>query len=262
MFDNVDEAWEMLDPVDATHVAVSVTILTNDGPQLQVLMQDNHEGPYTGHFVLPNKIMSEEEMAEVAADELCDSLGLPGTRLEQIGFFSCPRIDPRGRVMNVSFVGTVPRASLGWVIARNDLALIDIEMENGIALLSLGGLTIGTGFLHDEIVAAATERLRKAADYSLAPFAMAGEPFTWAELHAAHEALHGKEITPQFLRKKLGKRVFEGDYMIRGTNVLRRDGPCRPAELFELVHVDPAERQRAQRLAMHKKRMAKRGLGS
>jgi 8-oxo-dGTP diphosphatase len=261
MFNDPDERWTRLDPVDALHVAVSLTILVNNGNQLQVLMQETHEGPYSGHFVLPHQVLTDELTIEETAEALCATFEVAGTRLEQIASFSCARIDPRSRVMTVGFVGAVPRAHLEWLEGSNDVALVDIEMEPGIAMLSLGGLPLSTGFLHAEVVAEAVEQLRKAADFSLLPFALCPEAFTFAELHAAHEAISGEEITPQWLRRKLTKRVFEGDQMIVGTKVLRRDGPCKPAELYELIYVDPAARRAAQDRAWRRKQMELRGFG-
>jgi 8-oxo-dGTP diphosphatase len=258
MFGEEDERWERLDPVDALHASVSLTILANLGNQLQVMMQDNHEGPYSGKFVLPHQILRDDQTIEEVAKELCAAYDLDGTELEQVGAFSFPRIDPRSRVMTVGFAGAVPRHQLGSLLSRNDLAMVDITMERGVALLSHGGLPVPTGFMHDEVVAEAVEKLRKAADYSLQPFSMVPEAFTYAELHAAHEAIQGRTITMQWLRKKLNKRVFEGDRMIVGTGVLRRDGPCKPAELYELIYVDPYERRVRQQSAAAKAKLAAR----
>src|SRR4051794_32019949 len=87
MYGDKNEHWPPLDPVDALHVSVSLTILANNGDQLQVLMQENHEGPYSGYFVLPNLILTDDKTIEEAAHDLCASFELAGMKLEQIAAF-------------------------------------------------------------------------------------------------------------------------------------------------------------------------------
>jgi 8-oxo-dGTP diphosphatase len=256
----VDEAWTRHDPVDALHVQVAVTLLTYNEGRLQVLMREHHEGPNTGCFVLPHQIMRDDQTLEELAQELCGEYALAGIKLEQTPALSFPRIDPRSRVMSVGFVGAVPHEALAWVAGSNDVVLIDIEMEGDTAMLSFGGMPTRTGYFHDDVVSLAVEGLQKGLDYSPMPFSLLGEPFTYAELGALHEAISGETITLQWLRRKMSMRVFPGNMMIVGTGVQRRDVMGKPAELFRLTYVDPAERKNAGKGQLSRKMPAKRAI--
>lgn len=254
-----DETWSMLDPVDAMHVAVSLVVLANNEGQLQVLMQENEDGPYTGEFVLPSAIVRAEQTADEAARELYRSYGFLDVAFQQSACFSHTQIDPRGRVMTIGYVGAVPRARLAFVAASNNLALIDITMDGEDALLSLDGMSISIGYLHDGVVSVAVENLRNAVGHSLLPFAFLEEAFIWAEYRSVHDALFGKEHVPQLFRQKYCNRVFPGDQMIVGTGLMRRGENGKPSELFKLAYVSPDERSDKGRRAREAGKMARRG---
>lgn len=247
----------MLDPVNALHVAVSLVILANDAGRMQVVMQEDHDGPCADKFVLPNVVVCEDQTLEEAARDLAEAYGLGDVALDQSAMFSHLAIDPRGRVMTSGFLGAVPRSRLGFMAASNNLALIDITMAGDDALLSLSGMPISIGHLHDGVVSIAINKLREAVDHSLKPFAFVGETFTWAELQSAHEAILGEKIIPQWFRKKHAKRVFPGDRMITGIGAFSRDAEGRPAELFTLARVDLASRKREQNVKKWRAKMEK-----
>ena len=257
MFGYGEENWEMLDPVHALHVSVAPVILTTDGDQLQVLMKNNFDGPSKGEFVLPHSVLPQDQVIEETAAELMDRHDLGGVKLEQASTFSFPRIDPRSRVMTVGLLGAVPAGRLEWARHRNDTALVDIKMEGSTAMLSLGGVPVSAGFVHEEVVGAAVSKLRRSIEYSLIPFSFLGEHFTYPELVEVHEAVLGEKLVAQWVRRKLAKRIFEGDLMIVGTGQKCSDGPGRPAELFSLIRCGPEERRRARAVAARKRKAAK-----
>lgn len=252
-----DESWSMLDPVHAVHASVALIILASDGGRLQVVMEENHDGPHSGKFVLPNTIVRADQTLEEAARELAYSYDLGDIKLDQSSTFSHLQIDPRSRVMTVGFFGAVPQSRLGFVAASNDVCLIDITRDGDEALLSLGGMSIAIGYLHDGVVSTAINCLREGAEYSLKPFAFVEEEFSLAELRSVHEAIFDKEIVPQWFRKKQLKRVFPGNLMITGTGRRSHDAEGRPAGLYRLAYVDPAERDRAAEATRVAKRQAK-----
>ena len=136
MYNIEDQGWVMLDPVNSLHVQVATVTLTTNGNQLQVLMKVNHDSPSKGDFVLPCSILREDQEVEEAGVELAAQYEVHGMKLEQSSTFSFPRIDPRSRVMTVALVGAVPAARLEWVAQSKELALIEISMEGGVAVLS------------------------------------------------------------------------------------------------------------------------------
>lgn len=239
---NMDR-WAHLDRGDALHVSVAVVILSVNEGQLQVLMTNNDKGPYEDHFVLPNRILRSHEMLDPAASEVfSDAAELSGSKIEQYFTYSCPDRDPRGRVVTTAYFGAAPPEQMQWVTEVNDKAMLDIELEAGTALLSLGGLGVRPGFSHDEVVVGAISRLRESLDYSLAPFAFLPELFTLHELLEVHQAILGEPIEAKWFRKKMLKRVFRGSLQIKPAGIKRQGEANRPAELHELRYVSKAER--------------------
>jgi len=255
--DGVEETWNMLDPLDAAHVATSMVILTNKDEQLQVLMQENHEGPFAGKFTLPNMLVSGELTIEDASTSLKAHFELADLKLEHSSTFSYPWLDPRGRVINIAMVGAAPRSRLNLLMTRNDLALIDVQIVDGEAFLSAGGRSIRVGFCHDGLIANVVESLRQAADYSLLPFAFLEEAFTHCDLRKVHQAILDKEFTPQFLRKKMNNRVFYGDRMIVRTGGRRLGELGKPAELYKIAIVTAAEREYKRKATQNQKKREK-----
>lgn len=234
-----------LDRADALHMAVALVMLSVTEGRLQVFMVENHGGPYAGQFALPHAIVRADEMLDQAAEAVFMNTAVRSrANIEQYYVYSCPDRDPRGRVMTVGYLGAVPRGEMEWANDLNDAAMVDIEIEAGTAQLFWSGHRVRPGFWHDEVIVGALDRLRQSIDYSLIPFSFLPEAFTLAELQEVHEAILGQPVTKAWFRKKMLKRVFEGGRTLVGCRVFRRDGPHRPAELYELRVVAPAARRK------------------
>ncbi|GAA5053605.1 hypothetical protein GCM10023208_15730 [Erythrobacter westpacificensis] len=111
--------------------------------------------------------------------------------------------------------------------------------------------------MHEVVIGAAVEKLRQSIDYSLKPFSFLSEFFTMPELVKVHEAILGRELVPEWVRRKVIKRIYPGDKMIAGTGRTYSEGPGKPAELLCLRYVSPQERERERIRAKNKARTAK-----
>lgn len=87
--------------------AVSVDIVVMRGPEesREVLLIRRGADPYKGMWALPGGFVEENETLETAAKrELEEETGLKRVKVRQIGAFSDPDRDPRGRTISVAFL--------------------------------------------------------------------------------------------------------------------------------------------------------------
>lgn len=118
-------------------------------PTLEILLIERGREPFAGCWALPGGFMGEDEEIEAAADrELLEETGMQPDALMEVGVYSRPNRDPRGRTISVVFIGWEPP---DCVVRAGD----DAAKAQWFALDELPPLA----FDHREIVEHTTDRL-------------------------------------------------------------------------------------------------------
>jgi 8-oxo-dGTP diphosphatase len=175
------------------------------------------------HFVgmrgLPGGLIAPDETAEQAvARHLRDKAEISGAYVEQLATFSAVERDPRGRVVSVAYLGLMPPEQA----AANPLA----RGQHWVPVERAGTLA----YDHDEILAAAVERLRARLGYSTIARHLMPREFTLTELQQTYETVLGRPFDKRNFRKKLLEAGI-----VRGTGKMRSGQPSRPAELHRFA---------------------------
>ena len=172
------------------------------------------------HFLnmrgLPGGLIAPDETAEQAvARHLRDKAEVSGVHVEQLATFSAVDRDPRGRVVSVAYLGLMP--------AEQAAALPLARGQRWVPVGQAGHLA----YDHDEILAAAGERLRARLGYSTIARHLLPREFTLTELQQTYETVLGRPFDKRNFRKKL-----QDAGIVRGTGKMRGGQPSRPAELY------------------------------
>lgn len=130
-------------------VACDVALFAGPPGAAQVLLIRRGREPFKGQWALPGGFLGERETVEACAGrELAEETGVTGVALEQVGVFSDPDRDPRGRTLSVAFVGSLSEP-------------VEVRADDDAAEARwwpVGGLP-DLAFDHDRIIAAAVSRL-------------------------------------------------------------------------------------------------------
>ncbi len=85
-------------------VTADILVLRRAAGELQILLIQRKKNPYRNRWALPGGFLDADEDALGAARrELREETGLKARRLVEVGAFSDPKRDPRGRVVSVAF---------------------------------------------------------------------------------------------------------------------------------------------------------------
>lgn len=212
------------EPADYPPFAVTcdVAIFTMVGGELGVLLIRRGEAPYADQWALPGGFVGARESTDAAADrELLEETGLADVWLEQLRTFSAPDRDPRMRVVSVAYLALIasphtPRAGTDAAEARY-WKVADLAHE-------------ALAFDHDEILAAALERVRSKLEYTTIATTLLPPQFTIGELRDVYEAIWSVDLdVSNFRRKVLATPGFVEEVEAAGRKV---SGPGRPAVVY------------------------------
>jgi 8-oxo-dGTP diphosphatase len=175
------------------------------------------------HFLnrrgLPGGLIAPEETAEQAvARHLRDKAEVSGVYVEQLATFSAVDRDPRGRVVSVAYLGLMPAEQAAAVPLARGQRWMPVEQAKHLA------------YDHDEILAAACERLSARLGYSTIARHLLPREFTLTELQQTYETVLGRPFDKRNFRKKLLEAGI-----VRATGRMRTGQPSRPAELHRFA---------------------------
>lgn len=206
-------------------LTVDLVILTLRDTSLHVLLVQRGVEPFAGMMALPGGFLRDdaEAILTAARRELSEETGLDPDKLhlEQLGVYSDPGRDPRGRVVSVAHLAIMPR--LPDPVAGTDAA--DARWIEAEEVLSA---RLGLAFDHQRMVADGVERARQKLEHSALATAFCEPTFTISDLQQVYEAVWGIDLDPRnFYRKIQGTRDF-----VVPADVPKRAGAGRPARLF------------------------------
>jgi 8-oxo-dGTP diphosphatase len=207
-------------PLRFAILAIDVALFAVLDGLLRVLLIPVDRPP---HFVdmrgLPGGLIAPDETAEQAvARHLRDKAEVVGAYVEQLATFSALERDPRGRVVSVAYLGLMPAERA----AANPLA----HDQRWVAVERVGRLA----YDHNEMLAAAGERLRARLGYSTVARHLMPREFTLSELQTVYEIVFGRAFDKRNFRKKL-----HDTGIVRATGHMRTGQPNRPAELYRFA---------------------------
>lgn len=207
----------------SARITADVVILTVRDGKLKVLLVERGTPPFKGSKALPGGFVEEgESIEEAASRELQEETGLSSGQLylEQVGVYSDPDRDPRGRIVTVSFLAIVPNpssteageetTSVGWYE-------VDPQLADELA------------FDHDVILGDALERARSRLEYTTIATAFCDEEFTIGDLQRVYEIVWGFSLDARNFRRKV---TTSAEGLLEGTGEKRNGGPGRPGALY------------------------------
>lgn len=206
-----------------SHAPVRITadlvILTVRDDRLNVLLVERANEPYQGRAALPGGFLRDDETLDDAARrELAEETAL-GERLhlEQVGAYSAPDRDPRGRVVTVSYLAIAP--SLPVPTAGSDARAARWSPVEEVPPLA---------FDHDDILADALERARSKLENTTLATAFCAETFTIGELRRVYEVVWGTPLDP----RNFNRKVTSTEGFVVPTGETRSPESGRPAALY------------------------------
>jgi 8-oxo-dGTP diphosphatase len=89
----------------------------------RVLLIVRGQPPFEGCLAFPGGLLEDDEsLVECARRELFEETGVRNVELFELGSFSDPKRDPRGRCISVAFMGVVDAVTAATVRAGDDAA--------------------------------------------------------------------------------------------------------------------------------------------
>jgi 8-oxo-dGTP diphosphatase len=218
-----DRRYEIRSAQPHPYVAVDVVIFTIDGGELKTLVVQVREGAFAGRWAFPGGLVRLDESLDAAARrELSAKTGLGGIYLEQLRTFGEPGRDPHARVVSTAYFALVPaKEMLGDSGKYADVTWFPVRRLPPLA------------YDHDDVAAAALERLRAKLAYTNLVYGLLPAAFTLGELQEIYEIILGRRLDRRNFRKK-----------ILASGLLRqlrrqRCGAHRPAALYRFARLRP-----------------------
>ena len=225
------------------HVATDILILTVGGGQLQLLLSRRVAPPGEGIWALPGRLVRPEESAGDSVRRLLDEM-LPGceTAVEQLYTFTDPGRDPRGRVISITYLATLPASRLAARLAEGRTPLrrfaVSLEEAGSLRLAGEDGEMLAgadLAFDHGRIIETGVVRLRNKIDYSDIGFSFLENPeaFALSELQTIFEGVLGRKLDDSNFRRFILNR-YEKAGRLRQTELTEKRPRGRPAALYRL----------------------------
>ncbi len=180
-------------------VSADVVVLTIREHRLHVLLVRRGKEPFKGRLALPGGFLraDDETLEMTALRELAEETALAGfhPKLMDLGVYSRPFRDPRGRVITKAYAAIAP--DLPEPVASTDAQSADwVEVEDSLAAR--------LAFDHGSILNEALERTRRSLYRSPIALEFCAPEFTLSQLQSVFEIVgRAKLETSNFRRRML-----------------------------------------------------------
>ena len=200
-------------------VTVDACLFTILDDQLKILLIKRGLDPYKGDWAIPGGFVHMDESLDQAVQrELQEETGATGFNFEQFGTFGQVDRDPRERVITVAYFALAPAEH---VTLKADT---DADEAAWFPISALPDLA----FDHAGIIDKAVKRVRAEITDSTTAFDFLPGKFTISDVRQVFECVQGHPID----KRNFQKQLLAGE-LIRQVGE-KRQGPHRPAELYEL----------------------------
>lgn len=202
-------------------LTVDIAVLTVRDGQLQVLVVERTNEPYSGWAALPGGFLRVgEDLPHAAERELAEETSLDGKplHLEQLAVYSAPDRDPRGRVASVAYLAIAP--DLPVPTAGSD--------ARSARWARVESVRDTLAFDHATILDDAVERARRQLEYTTLAAAFCGPVFTIGDLRRVYEVVWDKPVDP----RNFARKVAQSHGFVEPTGQKRMPETGRPAALY------------------------------
>jgi len=187
-------------PSVAADVAVLSVIDFEGHPSLVALATRRGPGHEEGTWALPGRMLREHEtLDKTANDAVKFKLGIDELELDQLRVFDEPDRDPRGWVLSVAHIATVPAQVAEQAIVSPDVAAIFIT-DGGYHFPSNQS---DLPYEQRQILREAVKELRRRYSLLPDPGLILEDEFTLSQLREVHEAIQDTEIAPDTFRREM-----------------------------------------------------------
>lgn len=199
-------------------LTVDCVVFGVDDSELEVLLIQRGQEPFSGTWALPGGFVRVDETLEDAARrELEEETGLRRVFLEQLHTFGAVERDPRERVVTVAYTALVKLSD------HQVRAATDARDAAWFGVHDIPSLA----FDHDEILQLALERLRGKLRTQPIGFELLPKKFTLSQLQRLYELVLERELDKRNFRK----RVLAMDLLVE-TDEVQQDVAHRAARLY------------------------------
>jgi 8-oxo-dGTP diphosphatase len=175
-------------------LAVDCVVFGLDDEDLKILLIRRDLEPFAGRWAFPGGFVRVDETVDDAARrELGEETGLSRVFLEQLHTYGALDRDPRERVVSVAYYALVNLSD------HRVKAATDAREAAWFAVADMPRLA----FDHEEIAAAALERLRRNVRYRPLGFELLPQKFTLTMLQRLYEKILEKPLDKRNFRKKV-----------------------------------------------------------
>jgi 8-oxo-dGTP diphosphatase len=175
-------------------LAVDCVVFGLDDEDLKILLIRRDLEPFAGRWAFPGGFVRVDETVDDAARrELGEETGLSRVFLEQLHTYGALDRDPRERVVSVAYYALVNLSD------HRVKAATDAREAAWFAVADMPRLA----FDHEEIAAAALERLRRNVRYRPLGFELLPQKFTLTRLQRLYEKVLEKPLDKRNFRKKV-----------------------------------------------------------
>lgn len=206
---------------------VDVVIFAIRDGALCVLLVQRPQGenePFPEAWALPGGFVDvdrDSDLEACAVRKLKDKTGMVSPYLEQLGSWGSAGRDPRGWSATHAYFALLPAATAGMALAA-DTQWFSIAGERVKPRLA---------FDHDDILAAAIQRLRNKVEYTSLPVYLMPSEFTLPDLQRTYEIVLDRPLEKSAFRTRmLSANLIEPIAKMR-------KGPNRPAQLYRAKKV-------------------------
>lgn len=202
-------------------------LTSGDGVRLGVVTIRRDDGV----AVLPGRLLRERQTVDGAVRDVVEGkLGLPAAlspNVDLLGVHDAPDRDPRGWVIALAYVGSLPVGALDQATGES---LVVLPVGDGIGSAT-GLLPELLGYDHDAMVAAAIADVRRRYEELPDPLGLLEPPYSLSELRRAHEAVLDEPLKRDTFNRRMREHLAPA-LDDAGQELFTSASVGRPAQLF------------------------------